>query len=44
MAEMAPERRCKSERARYVDCVLVGGMTVVVFHDAVQGGWLEQKA
>jgi len=29
---------------RYFDCVLAGGMTVVVFHDAVRGGWLEQKA
>jgi hypothetical protein len=29
---------------RYFDCVLAGGMTVVVFHDAVNGGWLEQKA
>lgn len=29
---------------RYFDCVLVGGMGVVVFHDAVNGGWLEQKA
>jgi hypothetical protein len=29
---------------RYFDCVLAGGMGVVVFHDAVGGGWLEQKA
>jgi hypothetical protein len=29
---------------RYFDCVLAGGMGVVVFHDAVNGGWLEQKA
>src|SRR5664280_1787413 len=29
---------------RYFDCVLAGGQTVVVFHDAVNGGWLEQKA
>jgi hypothetical protein len=29
---------------RYFDCVLAGGMTVIVFHDAVNGGWLEQKA
>ena len=29
---------------RYFDCVLVGGQAVVVFHDAVHGGWLEQKA
>ncbi len=29
---------------RYFDCVLAGGMGVVVFHDAVRGGWLEQKA
>ena len=29
---------------RYFDCVLAGGQTVVVFHDAVCGGWLEQKA
>ena len=29
---------------RYFDCVLAGGQTVVVFHDAVRGGWLEQKA
>jgi len=29
---------------RYFDCVLAGGMAVVVFHDAVCGGWLEQKA
>ena len=29
---------------RYFDCVLAGGMDVVVFHDAVNGGWLEQKA
>lgn len=29
---------------RYFDCVLAGEMGVVVFHDAVNGGWLEQKA
>ena len=29
---------------RYFDCVLAGGMGMVVFHDAVNGGWLEQKA
>ena len=29
---------------RYFDCVLAGGMTVVVFHDAVRGGWFGQKA
>ncbi len=29
---------------RYFDCVLANGQTLVVFHDAVAGGWLEQKA
>ena len=29
---------------RYFDCALAGGMTVVVFHDAVRGGWFGQKA
>jgi len=29
---------------RYFDCVLVGGIGVVVFHDAVRGGWFGQKA
>jgi hypothetical protein len=29
---------------RYFDCVLAGGMTVVVFHDAVRGGWFGQSA
>lgn len=29
---------------RYFDCVLASGQAVVVFHDAVRGGWLEQKA
>jgi len=29
---------------RYFDCVLAGGMGVVVFHDAVRGGWFAQKA
>jgi len=29
---------------RYFDCVLAGGQTVVVFHDAVRGGWHGQSA
>ena len=29
---------------RYFDCVLAGGMAVVVFHDAVRGGWFGQSA
>ena len=29
---------------RYFDCVLAGGQALVVFHDAVSGGWREQKA
>ncbi len=29
---------------RYFDCVLADGMGVVVFHDAVRGGWFAQKA
>jgi len=29
---------------RYFDCVLVGGQAVVVFHDAVRGGWFGKKA
>ena len=29
---------------RYFDCVLVGGQAVVVFHDAVRGGWFAQSA
>jgi hypothetical protein len=29
---------------RYFDCVLAGGQAVVVFHDAVRGGWFAQSA
>jgi len=29
---------------RYFDCVLAGGMGVVVFHDAVRGCWFGQSA
>jgi hypothetical protein len=29
---------------RYFDCVLAGGQTLVVFHDAVRGGWFGQSA
>jgi len=29
---------------RYFDCVLASGQALVVFHDRLRGGWLEQKA
>jgi hypothetical protein len=29
---------------RYFDCVLASGQALVVFHDAVRGGWFAQKA
>jgi hypothetical protein len=29
---------------RYFDCVLESGQAVIVFHDAVHGGWFTQRA
>jgi hypothetical protein len=37
-------RRAAAVYCRYFDCVLAGGQAVVVFHDAVRGGWFAQKA